>query len=592
MTRERCAVWAPIPERVDLFIGAENGVPGGTVPMQRHSDGWWTPEPAAIEKATGGAREVSYGYLIDGAEKPVPDPRSRRQPEGVHELSREVDPSQYEWSDGSWRGRPLAGAVIYEMHIGTFTPEGTLDSAIGKLDHLVDLGVDCVELLPVKDFNGTWNWGYDGVLWYAVHEPYGGPDAYRRFVDACHEAGIAVVQDVVYNHLGPSGNYLTQFGPYLHDAAANTWGLSLNLDGEDSDEVRAYVLDNLRMWCEEYHVDGFRLDATHALVDSRATHILEEMQLEIDDVAAQLGKPIWLVAESDLNNPRFFTPRAAGGYGLAGQWSDDFHHAMHVALTGETSGYYADFAEKGALAKVLEKGFFHDGTLSTFRGRHHGRPIDRLTTPTAALVVCTQNHDQIGNRAIGDRLSASCDEGQLIIAATLNICGPFTPMLFMGEEWGATTPWQFFTSHPEKDLGEATAKGRIAEFAKMGWDESQVPDPQDPETFERSKLRWAEADGGSHARILNAYRELTRLRREVPELTSQRFDLVRAEYGDDWVFVDREGVIVVANFAQDSARVPLGHVTDVLFASAELAPGDGFVEVPGHAAAIVRVAAK
>lgn len=569
---ERFDVWAPEADSVELVLGG-----GDSVAMDATGDsGWWRVSGPVPEG------DVDYGYRVDGS-GPLPDPRSRRQPAGVHELSRTFDPSAHEWADGEWTGRQLAGAVIYELHIGTFTPEGTLDAAAGKLEHLRSIGVDFVEILPVNAVNGTHNWGYDGVLWYAVHEPYGGPEAYQRFVDAAHRAGIGVVQDVVYNHLGPSGNYLPEFGPYLKNEKANTWGSSINLDGEGSDVVRGYIIDNALMWLRDYHVDALRLDAVHALSDERAVHVLEEMATEVAVLSAHVGRPLTLIAESDLNDPRLITSREAGGYGLDAQWSDDFHHAVHVALTGETTGYYEDFAPLGALEKVLTHGFFHDGTLSTFRGRHHGRPIDTATTPTWRLVVCSQNHDQIGNRAIGDRLTATLDEGRLAIAAALTLLGPFTPMLFMGEEWAASTPWQFFTSHPEKDLGEATAKGRIEEFAKMGWDPEVVPDPQDPETFLRSRLDWSEAEEGRHARILDVYRELAAIRRRFPELTDPRFGSVQVSLDEQerWLTLGRGRVTIAINVGEAAARVPLPEVAETLLGVGEYAvqPGDTQVDL-------------
>ena len=373
--------------------------PGGGAGSDLGGDGWWTAPGAP---ATG---DVDYGYLLDGDTTPLPDPRSRRQPGGVHSLSRTFDAGSHQWADGQWQGRGLQGAVIYELHVGTFTPEGTLDAAAGKLDYLAELGIDFVELLPVNGFNGTHNWGYDGVLWYAVHEGYGGPAAYQRFVDAAHAAGLGVIQDVVYNHLGPSGNYLPRFGPYLKSGEGNTWGDSVNLDGPGSDVVRRYILENAAMWLRDYHVDGLRLDAVHAFKDERAVHLLEEFGALADEISAETGRPATMIAESDLNDPRLLYPRDANGYGLAGQWSDDFHHAVHVNVSGEATGYYADFESLEALAKVLVDGFFHDGSYSSFRGRHHGRPINTAVVHPAALVVCSQNHDQIGNRATGDRLS-------------------------------------------------------------------------------------------------------------------------------------------------------------------------------------------
>src|SRR3954454_8814318 len=414
------AVWAPLPGRVRLQVD------GAVHEMTRDDEGWWRAEVEA-------GPESDYGFLLDDGETPRPDPRSRRQPDGVHGLSRRFDPSAYSWGDGAWTGRPLAGGVVYELHVGTFTPEGTLDAAIDRLGHLVDLGIDFVELLPVNGFNGTHNWGYDGVAWYAVQETYGGPAAYQRFVDACHQRGLAVIQDVVYNHLGPSGNYLPEFGPYLNAAGVNTWGESPNLDGPESDEVRRYIIDNVLMWLRDFHVDGLRLDAVHALADTRAMHLLEEMAVEVEALSAFVKRPMPLIAESDLNDPRLITAREGGGYGLTAQWSDDFHHALYVSLTGDTSGYYADFDSLAALGKVFESGFFHTGTRSSFRGRTHGHPIDTWRTPTWRLVVCSDNHDQIGNRAAGERLSSKITPTQQAIAAMLTLLSPFTPMIFMGE---------------------------------------------------------------------------------------------------------------------------------------------------------------
>ena len=473
--------------------------------MEPREGGWFA---ASVDLEDG----EEYGFLLDDSPSVRPDPRSRRQPRGVHELSAWFDATAHDWQDSAWTGRQLAGSVIYELHIGTFTAEGTLDSAIDRLDHLVELGIGFVELLPVNAFNGTHNWGYDGVLWYAVHEGIRRScrlSALRRRVPS---AGLGVIQDVVHNHLGPSGNYLPEFGPYLRDAERNTWGSSVDLD---EPEVRAYIVENALMWLRDHHVDGLRLDAVHALKDRSERHILQELAEAVEALSAHVGRPLTLIAESDMNDAKLITAREAGGYGLSAQWSDDYHHALHVAVTGETTGYYADFEPLSALAKVATRGFFHDGTWSSFRGREHGAPIDPRI-PTSRLITFSQDHDQIGNRAAGDRLSQSLDEGGLAIAAVLTVLSPFTPMLFMGEEWGASTPWQFFTSHPEPELGRATAEGRIAEFAAMGWDRSVVPDPQDPETFQRSKLDWAEPDAGAHARMLALYRALIALRRAVP----------------------------------------------------------------------------
>jgi len=581
---ERFDIWAPEAQAVTLLAN------GQQYPMDRagtERNGWWT---AAGAPADG---EVDYGYLVDGESTPLPDPRSRRQPEGVHSLSRTFDAASHTWGDHEWKGRELQGAVIYELHLGTFTPEGTLDAAARKLEYLAELGVDFVELLPVNGFNGTHNWGYDGVLWYTVHEGYGGPAAYQRFVDAAHAAGLGVIQDVVYNHLGPSGNYLPRFGPYLKSGEGNTWGDSVNLDGPDSDEVRRYILDNAAMWLRDYHVDGLRLDAVHAFKDERAVHLLEDFGALADEISAETGRPATLIAESDLNNPRLLYPRDANGYGLAGQWSDDFHHAVHVNVSGEATGYYADFDSLGALAKVLERGFFHDGSYSSFRGRHHGRPIDPARVHPAALVVCSQNHDQIGNRATGDRLSQTLGYGQLALAAVATLTSPFTPMLFMGEEYGASTPWQFFTSHPEPELGKATAEGRIKEFERMGWDPAVVPDPQDPETFTRSKLNWAEAAQGEHARLLELYRALIALRRATPDLTEPGFGDTAVVMSEDegWLLLRRGRTEVALNFSAEARRLPVrgGSVALATDDGVRLESGGsaGQLNLPGHSAAIL-----
>ncbi|QUW17750.1 malto-oligosyltrehalose trehalohydrolase [Agrococcus sp. Marseille-Q4369] len=507
-------VWAPNAERMRVVAADES------VEMTSAEGGWWHALAPAGD----------YGFQIDDDDAVRPDPRSMRQPGGVHERSRVWDASAHAWQDAGWTGKPIAGGVIYELHVGTFTPEGTLEAAAGRLDHLREIGVTHVELLPMNAFNGTHNWGYDGVAWFAVHEGYGGPDAYQRFVDAAHGAGLAVVQDVVYNHLGPSGNYLPLYGPYLSSAGRSTWGEHVNLA---EPAVRRYILDNVRFWFEDMHVDALRLDAVHALHDEAETHILEEMAIETAALAAHLGRPLELIAESDLNDPKLITPREGGGYGLDGQWSDDFHHGVHVALTGETAGYYADFEPLAALGKALERGFFHDGTYSSFRGRDHGHPIDVERSMSWRLVVAAQNHDQIGNRARGDRITEVLDESQLLCAALLLYAGPFTPMLFMGEEWAASTPFQFFTSHPEPELGKATAEGRLEEFEQMGWDPAVVPDPQDPATFERSKLDWTEAEGGRHARVLEGYRQLAQLRRELEALTDPHYARNRVEVDEE-----------------------------------------------------------
>ncbi|MGJ6979597.1 malto-oligosyltrehalose synthase [Aestuariimicrobium soli] len=580
--RGRFDVWAPLPERVRLQVGDR------VLPMTPTGDGWWQldgPEPQG---------EVDYGYLLDDDPTPRPDPRSRRQPAGVHAPSRTFDADAFTWTDQTWTGRQLAGATLYELHLGTFTPEGTLDAAIGRLDHLVELGIDVVELMPVNAVNGVHNWGYDGVSWTAVHEPYGGPAAYQRFVDAAHARGLAVMQDVVHNHFGPSGNYLPLFGPYLKPGQS-TWGDLVNLDGEGAAEVRRFILDGVQMWFTDFHVDGLRLDAVHALRDDSDLHLLEQMATETAALSAHLGRPLTLIAESDLNDIAMVTPREAGGLGIDAQWSDDFHHAVHVALTGETDGYYADFAPLSALQKVITQGFFHDGSYSSFRGRDHGRPIDTSRVPGWRLVVANQNHDQIGNRARGDRLAEVLDDDQLAVAALLTLAGPFTPMLFQGEEWASSSPFQFFTSHPEPELGRAVSEGRLAEFAAMAWDADQVPDPQDEATFVRSKLDWDERDHGRHARVLACYRELLRLRKRLPALTEPDLRLTACAVDEDLgtLLMTRQSsagatVRVAVNFSDEPTEVAVEGAVAVMFATpsgAELV-GD-VVHLPPHGGALL-----
>lgn len=561
-------VWAPRAARVRLRRPGRDDVE-----LTATDAGWWR---APLTLAPG----AEYGFVLGDADAARPDPRSRRQPRGVHDLSAWDDPASFAWTDQSWTGRGLAGGLIYELHVGTFTPEGTLDAAIGKLPHLVELGVSHVELLPVNAFNGTHNWGYDGVLWHAVQETYGGPEAYRRFVDAAHAAGLAVIQDVVYNHLGPSGNYLPEYGPYLRDGQSNTWGASVNLD---EPAVRAFIVDNAVMWLRDFHVDGLRLDAVHALHESasRPVHILQELSERVDALSAHLGRPLTLIAESDLNDPVMILPREAGGYGLAAQWVDDWHHAVHVALTGETAGYYADFADPGALPKTWAGGFFHDGTFSSFRERDWGRPVP-AEVASWRFVEFAQDHDQIGNRAAGDRLSQTLSFDRLAVAAVLTLTAPGTPMLFMGEEWGASTPWQFFTSHPEPELAEATRRGRRAEFAAMGWDESLVPDPNDPATFERSKLDWSETEQGDHRRLLQLYRALARLRREQPELTDPSRAGQQAECAGPgrWV-LHRDAATIYVNLSpQEWAVDDIGDEREVWIATTTANGGQPVEEGP------------
>jgi maltooligosyltrehalose trehalohydrolase len=559
-------VWAPEVQHVDL-------VADGTAVRMRESAGWWE----AVASCT------DYGFSLDDG--PVrPDPRSAWQPHGVHGLSRVYDHSSFAWDDQQWHGVPLAGSVLYELHVGTFTAEGTFDAAIDRLDHLADLGISAVELLPCNAFDGRWGWGYDGVAWFAVHEPYGGPDGLKRFVAAAHARGIGVVMDVVYNHLGPAGNYLPEFGPYLTEAHTTPWGSAVNLDRAGSDEVRRYILDNVAMWLRDYHLDGLRVDAVHALVDESATHLLEEMSREVAALGAQLRKPLWLVAESDLNDPRMVQPREAGGLGMDGQWCDDVHHALHALLTGETSGYYTDFGSLEVLAKAMTGAFVHDGTWSTFRGRTHGRVVPP-SVPGHRFVVYAQDHDQVGNRALGDRPALS--PGLARVAAALYLLSPYTPMIFMGEEYGATTPWQFFSDH-SGDLATAVREGRRQEFARHGWSTGDVPDPQDPATFQASKLDWELDDD-----LLAFYRSLIALRRSRLDLADGRRDLVSVTWDEDdrWFVLSRGQVAVACNLSPERQALPVpGNASQLLLASSSgWAFGSGRVETDGESVVVLEL---
>jgi maltooligosyltrehalose trehalohydrolase len=545
----RFSVWAPQIEQVRVRVD------GTDHDMTQDDNGWWSTEVAA-------SPQCDYAFLLGDDPKPLPDPRSRWQPNGVHEASRRYVPG--DWPASNWTGRQLAGGVVYELHVGTFTEEGTLAAAIGKLDHLVELGVDFVELMPVNAFDGVEGWGYDGVAWYAVHEPYGGPAGLRHFVSACHDKGLGVLLDVVYNHLGPSGAYLDRFGPYF--AGSNQWGRSLNLDGPDSDEVRRYVIDNALGWLREFHLDGLRLDAVHALHDTRATHLLEQLAIEVDALSTHLGRPLTLIAESDLNDAKLVTAREAGGYGLTAQWDDDLHHVLHTALTGERQGYYVDFGSLASLAKTWERVFFHAGTYSSFRHRAHGRPVDTQRLSAHRFLCYIQDHDQIGNRATGDRISATLSPGLLGVAAAMVLCSPYTPMIFMGEEWGSKAPWQFFASFPDPDLANAVRNGRRAEFAGHGWATEDVPDPMDPATVDRSRLRWSELDDPAHQQLFTVYRHLINARRTYPELSDPRLPLLKVDFDEEqrWLVVHRGSFRLACNLAAEQRELRVGAVDVVL----------------------------
>lgn len=571
-------VWAPYAAEVELLTG-DPSAPDHH-PMSEAGDGWFE---APVERRLG----ERYAFRLrataghgagEGASEsepgewtmPLPDPRSQCQPDGPHGFSRVIDLSDFQWRASDWTGRILPGGLIYEMHVGTYAESGDFAGVAERLDHLVELGVTHVELMPVQPFGGDRNWGYDGVSLHAVHEGYGGPRGLQRLIDACHERGLAVILDVVYNHFGPEGNYVGFFGPYTSGGSTG-WGEVVNLTGPGSDEVRAYILDAVRQWFVDYRVDGLRLDAVHALHDEGAFHVLEQMQVIAEAVLAETGVPRSLIAESDQNDPRLVRARAAGGFGLAAQWDDDVHHALHTLVSGEDHAYYADFGTVGALAKTLREGFLHDGRMSTFRGRAHGRPLDLTVQPLSSFVTYTTTHDQTGNRARGDRPSMNLTPAQQALKAAVIACSPFTPMLFQGEEWGASTPFAFFVSHGDPELLRLTSEGRLREFARSGWDPEDVADPADPATFEESKLNWSELADEPHSTMLSTYRALFGLRRMRPALRNPWADGVEVAVDEKkgrWLrMIRRDGlpfggggddeVTLVANFSDEAVSVPV-----------------------------------
>ncbi|MGB3440172.1 MAG: malto-oligosyltrehalose trehalohydrolase [Actinophytocola sp.] len=566
------SVWAPERDRVRLTLGPS------VHDMTRDDRGWWHADVPGAEDGT------DYAFLLDDDETPLPDPRSAWQPAGVHGPSRRYTHDAFAWTDADWTGRALAGGVVYELHVGTFTEQGTFSAALDHLDHLVELGVDFVEVLPVNAFDGTEGWGYDGVAWGAVHDPYGGPEAFKRFVDACHNRGLGVLLDVVYNHLGPSGAYLDRFGPYF--AGRTIWGPALNLDGALSDEVRRYVIDNALSWLRDYHLDGLRLDAVHALVDKGATHLLEELASEVDALTAAVRRPLTLIAESDLNDVKLVTSRDAGGYGLTAQWCDDLHHALHVALTGEIDGYYRDFGTPDALGRTLSHAFFHAGTWSSFRQRTHGRAFDPSRISGHRFLAYLQNHDQIGNRAQGDRLTATISPARQLCGAAIVLTSPYTPMLFMGEEWATTAPWQFFASFEDPELAAAVRNGRRKEFAEHGWGESEVPDPMDVATVVRSTLPWGELADPAHRAVYDTYRELIALRRRHPELSDPRMDRYRVETEDGALVLHRGSLRVLVNLGTTTAEIETDGA-EVLFGRPEVR--DKSVSLAPDTFAVIRV---
>lgn len=571
MTRLR--VWAPRASTVDVVSD------GGRRRLDPVIYGYHEGEVPL----SAGAR---YGYSLDGGD-PLPDPRSRWQPDGVHARSARVeecpDPAD------TWRGKDLRTSVLYELHVGTFSPEGTFEGVIAKLDHLVALGIDAIELMPVAEFPGERGWGYDGVDLYAAHHAYGGPQGLRRLVRACHERGLAVVLDVVYNHLGPDGNYLDRFGPYFTDRHHTPWGRAMNFDGPDSGAVRELVIDNALMWMRDLGIDGVRLDAVHAIVDLSATHVVEELTRRVDELESELGRTLWVIAESDLNDPRVVRPRDRWGWGCDAQWSDDLHHALHTVLTGERTGYYGDFGRMSDLAKALRDAYVYDGRPSNFRRRVHGRPAEDL--PGYRFLAYSQDHDQVGNRAKGERLSQLVPADRLRIAAAVVLLSPYVPMLFMGEEWAASTPFLYFTDHGDDRLGRAVSDGRRRELERFGWPAEELVEPQSADAFERSRLDWSEPRRDPHRSMLEWYRSLIALRRSLPELRDGRRDLLEVSFDEQqrWL-VMRRGATALAFSLDRDVDVPLEEGTGelALVSGAGVARSSRGLHLPAGGLAVVR----
>lgn len=538
-------VWAPFARKVELQIETSER---RLEPMDAGTDGYFGCRVRGIAPGS------TYLYRLDDS-KIRPDPASRSQPQGVHHPS-EVVSARFDWEDSNWKGVPLVDLVLYEIHTGTFTPEGTFEAIIPRLAALKKLGVNMIELMPVAQFPGSRNWGYDGVHPFAVQNSYGGPRSLRALVNACHREGLGVVLDVVYNHLGPEGNYLRDFGPYFTDRYKTPWGEAINFDGPCSDHVRRFFIENALYWISDFHVDALRLDAIHAIVDNSAVPFLEELAQEVQSLAARLGRTVQVIAESDLNDSRIVHPREVGGFGCDAQWNDDFHHAVHALLTGERAGYYEDFGSASQIATACASGYVYSGQYSAYRQRRFGN--SSCDVPARRFVVFSQNHDQVGNRANGDRLSTIVGFEKLKLAAGVVLLSPFIPLLFMGEEYGETAPFQYFVSHADQSLIDAVRKGRTDEFARFGW-HREIPDPQSVETFERSRLNWSLLDTGKHQILREFYAALLGLRRSVPSLSNLSKEHTKASVCGSSLILERwwgaDRILIAFNFEEQPVRV-------------------------------------
>jgi maltooligosyltrehalose trehalohydrolase len=532
----KLTVWAPKVQQLELECQ------GRRLAMQSDSSGYWSIDAPQL------VHGIDYAVYIDG-EGPFPDPGSFWQPAGVEAPSRWLDPSQFQWSDNGWQPPGIESALFYELHIGTFTPQGTFEGAIEKLKYLQELGVTHIELMPIAEFSGQRGWGYDGTALYAPHHAYGGPLGLQKFVNAAHEHGLAVILDFVCNHLGPVGNYLNKFGPYFTDIYHTPWGAALNFDGPDSDQVRDFFIHAATSWLKTYHVDGLRLDAVHAIFDRSALHFLEQLSQEIKALEMEIERPLLLIAESDLNDPRLIRPTAQGGYGLDAQWNEDFHHALHALLTKERKHYYQDFGKLCHLAKALTTGYVLDGCYSSYRHRRHGRPAHGLSAH--AFVGFLQNHDQVGNRSQGERISHLVSIDQAMIGAALVLSGPFLPLLFQGEEWAASSPFLYFTDFEDPELGKAVYEGRKREFPEAGIGIS-IPDPQAESSFLKSKLHWEEKEQSPHNRVLAWYKSLIQLRRRYPDLHNGDLTHCKVLFDEahQWLMLQRGSILLACNFSK------------------------------------------
>lgn len=498
----RFSVWAPFKDKVEVEIKD-----GPTVPLVKDSKGYWEEVVSEIPAGT------FYKFKLDGKES-FPDPASLSQPVGVHSWSSVVDLNSFSWNEDSWKGISLGEMIIYELHVGTFTDAGTFEAIIDKLDHLLELGINTIEILPIAQFPGSRNWGYDGVYPYASQFSYGGPEGLNKMIDACHQKGIAVIIDVVYNHMGPEGNYLSQYGPYFTEKYQTPWGAAINFDDKFSDEVRNFFLQNAIMWLRDFRFDGLRLDAIHEIIDRSAKHLLKELSQKIDELEKETGRHYVMIAESDLNDTKVINSYEKGGFGLEGQWVDDFHHSLHTLLTGENEGYYTDYGNMEQLAKSYRQAFIYDGIYSKFRKRTVGNSPSDLDFSN--FVVCIQNHDQTGNRMLGDRISKLVSFEAQKLAAGVVLSSPFVPMLFMGEEFAEERPFQYFVSHGDPDLVKAVQEGRKREFKYFFSDseEGDFPDPQGEVTFNASKLNWNFKKDASKATIFEFYKKFIQLKKE------------------------------------------------------------------------------